>query len=67
MPENEKLAISVSEAAVRLSVSARTVWSLIARGEIPTRRIGRRRVIQVAALETFLRRDHKTGKENAAQ
>jgi excisionase family DNA binding protein len=54
------IAVSISEGARRLGVSPRTVATLIARKELASRRIGRRRVIPVRALEEFLRRDHST-------
>ncbi len=57
------LAVNIKEAARRISVSDRTLWNLIARGEIPVRRVGRRRLIRVLDLENFLKRDHKTGNE----
>ena len=60
MSEVEVLAVNVREAARRLGVSPRTIASLIARGELVSRKIGRRRVIPVEALERFLRRDHRT-------
>ena len=52
------LAVDVPEAARRLGVSPRTVATLVARKELPSRRIGRRRLILVRALEEFLRHDH---------
>jgi excisionase family DNA binding protein len=58
--EAEVLAVNVPEAARRLGVSPRTIATLIARGELLSRKIGRRRVIPVEALEKFLRRDHHT-------
>jgi excisionase family DNA binding protein len=57
------LAVSVREAAWRLGVSPRTVATLIARGELLSRKIGRRRVIPVEALEKFLQRDHPTQRD----
>lgn len=60
MSEVEVLAVNVPEAARRLGVSPRTIATLIARGELLSRKIGRRRVIPVEALEKFLRRDHNT-------
>lgn len=66
MQQEDVLAVDVPEAARRLSVSVRTVAALIATGELASRRIGRRRIIPVKALEAFLRRDHPTpanGKE----
>ena len=58
--EETVLAVGISEAARRLGLSARTVATLLARKELPSRRIGRRRVIPVNALEEFLQRDHTT-------
>jgi excisionase family DNA binding protein len=60
MEQSNILAVSVQEAARRLSVSERTVASLVSRKELPSRKIGRRRVICVADLERFLLRDHDT-------
>ena len=57
------LAVSVPEAARRLGVSARTVTNLIGARELPSRKIGRRRVVLVSSLESFLRRDHETGEQ----
>ena len=54
------LAVGLSEAARRLGLSPRTVATLVARKELPSRRIGRRRVIPVGALEEFIKRDHLT-------
>lgn len=59
MKQDEVLACNVTEAARRLGVSPRTVATLIARKELPSRKIGRRRVIPVRALQEFLRRDHR--------
>jgi excisionase family DNA binding protein len=53
-----ELAVSIPEAARRLALSPRTMASLIAQRAIPSRKIGRRRVIAVRDLENFLRRDH---------
>ena len=53
------LAVGIVEAARRLGLSARTVATLVSRHELPSRRVGRRRIIPVAALEAFLRPDHR--------
>jgi excisionase family DNA binding protein len=53
------LAVGITEAARRLGVSVRTVSNLIAAKELTSRKVGRRRLIPVAALEAFLRRDHE--------
>ncbi len=58
MPDDAVLAVSVSEAARRLGVSARTIATLIARKELGSRKIGRRRIVPVASLDAFLRKDH---------
>jgi excisionase family DNA binding protein len=47
------LAVAVREAARRLSVGKSTVWLLIARGELPVVRIGRRTLIRTIDLEAF--------------
>lgn len=52
------LAVGITEAARRLGISPRTVATLIARRELPSRKVGRRRIIPVMALEAFIRRDH---------
>jgi excisionase family DNA binding protein len=49
------LAVTVEEAARRLSVSPRTVSNLIAKGAIDSTKIGRRRIVPVSSLETLLR------------
>ncbi|HVO60497.1 MAG TPA: helix-turn-helix domain-containing protein [Terriglobales bacterium] len=54
------LAVSIPEAARRLGVSTRTVATLIARKELQSKRIGRRRLVTVDALQQFLRSDHVT-------
>ena len=46
------------EAAQMLSVSPRTIQNYIAAKLLPARKIGRRTVIPVRALEVFLRTDH---------
>jgi excisionase family DNA binding protein len=51
------LAVGIGEAARRLGLSARTVASLVLRQELPSRKVGRRRIIPVVALEAFISRD----------
>jgi excisionase family DNA binding protein len=48
------LAVGMVEAARRLGLSARTVATLVLRHELPSRKVGRRRIIPVAALEAFV-------------
>jgi excisionase family DNA binding protein len=56
--QNDKLAVSRFEAARLLSISLRTLDSLLARGELRGRRVGRRVVFPVEELQRFLRKDH---------
>lgn len=60
MLQDEVLAVDIREAARRLSLSPRTVATLVSRKELHSRRIGRRRLIPIRALEEFLDRDHTT-------
>jgi excisionase family DNA binding protein len=55
-----KLLMSKKDAAAALGVCVRTVEHLISAKELPCRKIGRRTLIPVSALEQFARRDHKT-------
>jgi excisionase family DNA binding protein len=57
----EALAVNIPEAARRLGLSARTVATLVSRGQLMSRKIGRRRIIPVAALEAFVRSDWDSG------
>jgi excisionase family DNA binding protein len=52
------IAVGMAEAARRLGLSARTVATLVSRHELPSRKVGRRRIIPVVALEAFIGRDH---------
>jgi len=56
------LAVGLTEAARRLGLSTRTVATLVLTDELPSRKVGRRRIIPVVALEAFLRGDHRTGR-----
>lgn len=49
-----RLALTIDEAAEALRVSTRTVERLIASGHLPSRKLGRRRVVPLAALERLL-------------
>jgi excisionase family DNA binding protein len=55
------VAVGMAEAARRLGLSARTVATLVLRREIPSKKVGRRRIIPVAALEAFVRGEPRTG------
>jgi transposase len=54
-----KLAVDIREVAAMLSVSPRTVQNYLNAKIIPARKIGRRTVITVRALEDFLRADRR--------
>jgi excisionase family DNA binding protein len=59
------LAVGITEAARRLGLSPRTVATLLSRRELPSRKVGRRRIIPVHALETFLRNDDSSFAEKS--
>lgn len=51
------LLITVREAAERINLSRDTVYDLIARGEIPSKRVGRVLRVPVKALEKWAQPD----------
>lgn len=67
MQNNEAvLAVGMAEAGRRLGLSARTIATLVLRRELPSRKVGRRRIIPVAALEAFLSGDPKSRRVKSA-
>lgn len=58
--------VTIRRAADLLGVSPRTVQNLIAAKELPSRKIGRRRLIPYSALLALARRDALTGRERGA-
>jgi excisionase family DNA binding protein len=50
IPEGSPLVLSVAHAARHLGVSKSLVYDLVARGELPSLRLGRRVVIPTQAL-----------------
>ena len=54
LPEDGRLAYSVEEAAALLGISRTSAYLAAQRGELPSRMIGRRRVVPRLALERFL-------------
>jgi excisionase family DNA binding protein len=54
--EKDPIFVGIKKAAAALDVSPRTVTYLIARGELETKRIGRRRLIPWSAPMKFARR-----------
>lgn len=59
------LAVGIAEAARRLGLSPRTVATLLSTQELPSRKVGRRRIIPVHALEAFLQNGHSIWGENS--
>jgi excisionase family DNA binding protein len=57
--DDKVLAVNIPEAARRLGISPRTLATLLAQKKLPSRRVGRRRIIPVVALEAFVRGDPK--------
>lgn len=47
--------LTVPEAAVRLGISERAAWQHMYRGQLPHRRWGRRVIVPLDELETFLK------------
>ena len=60
------LAVGMAEAARRLGLSQRTVANLVSQRQLASRKVGRRRIIPVAALEVFLRSEQRTGRTRTA-
>jgi excisionase family DNA binding protein len=59
MDRHESLTVSVVNAAQLLGVSRALAYELVARGELPSLRLGRRVVIPRRALEALI--EHATG------
>lgn len=58
MPEIDVLAVTIVTATKLCAVSPRTIQNYIAANKLlPSRKIGRRRLVLVADLQEFLRRD----------
>jgi excisionase family DNA binding protein len=47
--------VSVPEAAIRAGVSRAFFFELIRRGEVPTVKLGRRRLVRIEALRSWLK------------
>lgn len=56
----EPLLLTRVESAALLRVSLRTLDLLVSTKQLPSRKVGRRRLIPRAELERFARRDHPT-------
>ncbi len=57
--ETAPITTSVGRAAIALGLSSRKVWQLVLDGEIPSFKIGSRRLIRLADLEAFAQRKVK--------
>jgi excisionase family DNA binding protein len=57
MEPKQKIAVGIREAAAMLSISPRSVQKLIRLKTLEARKIGRRTLIPVCALEALLRKD----------
>lgn len=57
----DRLAYSVAETAAAIGVGERLVWELVASGQLPSRKLGSRRLILREDLVRFLRNldDHE--------
>ncbi|MGH9771883.1 MAG: helix-turn-helix domain-containing protein [Candidatus Acidiferrales bacterium] len=62
-----KLAVDLRTASEMLSVSRRTLENYIRAKMLPARKIGRRTVVTVRALEAFLRVDQRSPKVEKAR
>ena len=49
-----RMTLSVEEAAQAVGLSERYVWDLVKSGKLRTKRVGRRRIVTVDALQEFL-------------
>lgn len=54
MDGNDRLTLTVSEAAGALGISRALAYELVARGELPSLRLGRRLVVPRKALDALL-------------
>ncbi len=62
----QPILVPMRRAAELLGVSVRTVQNLITAKELPSRKIGRRRLIPYSALQALARRDSDTTPEQIA-
>ena len=54
MPQNERLVLSVTEAAELLGISRTHAYELVTRGELPSIRLGRRVLVPLRPLERLV-------------
>lgn len=58
--------VTLRQAAELLGVSTRTIQNLIAAKQLPSRKIGRRRLVPYSGLQALARRDAQTGNDRGA-
>lgn len=58
------LMLSTFQASILLGLSEKTVCRLVVKGELISRRVGRLVRIPRSSVDSFLKRDHRTGEEN---
>lgn len=63
--QTEKLAVTVLEASALVSLCPRTIENYIASGVLPSRKIGRRRLVLVRDLKKFLQTDQPSASPSA--
>ena len=66
-PNETRFALSIAEAAKALGIGLSKMAELIADGEIPSFKIGRRRLIRPLALEDWVRRREAETMEETRQ
>lgn len=59
------IAVSVGEAASTLSLGRTKIYELLRSGELKSRTVGRRRLISVASIHSFLEQSSGAGGSNA--
>jgi len=57
----DKLLLSVIECAQLLNIHRATLFEMLARGDLPSVKIGRRRLVSRRALDDFIRRSERWG------
>ena len=66
-PTIEPIAVDVRGAAQALAVSPRTIEAMAARGDLPSFRVGRRRLFEVEALKQWTARQTAEAAKGGAQ
>lgn len=58
-----QLLYGIPQGAAVVGIGVRLMWELVLSGEIPSRKVGKRRLVHRKALEEFARRDHASPKK----